>query len=238
MTEVILTSYFATRKDPQRNLFVGKDNFAYIEPWYLSMKNAGLHGIIFHDHLSPEFVSKYTTPDIKFQKVDLTKYKCTSLCVLRFFVYKDYLQTLSATEKPRKLFMTDVSDVTVVQSPFKLVVNPDAIYVGDEPKTNGSSKWMEKDYKNAHLPYEFMKNEMILNAGVVGGFYCPIMLLLMLMCDHFATMPDSDANCDMATLNFCIRTNWSKENIICGSPLNSVYKNFENQRQDVFFIHK
>ena len=135
---VIMTTYFCNKKDPQRLKKAPCDDFKYIKPWYNSIKKLGLNGIIFHDGLSKKFIRKYETNNIKF--VYKKTHKIFSLNDYRYFIYLDYINNHPEIEN---IFMTDGNDVTVVNNPFKFINNKN-IYVGTEP--NKLEK--EKQYFN------------------------------------------------------------------------------------------
>ena len=58
--ELILTTYFTSKADPQKKIFMPNDDFSYIEKFYRSVMDHDLHAVIFYDNLSADFVEKYT----------------------------------------------------------------------------------------------------------------------------------------------------------------------------------
>ena len=80
MSSIILSSYFTKKAHPNHpqdtsvvgrmpNMHVKNNSFTYIKDWYLSIEKNNLNAVLFHDDLSNDFVDKYQTSKIKFQKV-------------------------------------------------------------------------------------------------------------------------------------------------------------------------
>ena len=111
---VIMTTYFCNKNDPQRPKRAPCNDFQYIKPWYNSIKKLGLNGVIFHDGMDETFIKKYQNDKIKFVYVDSNSYEF-SLNDLRYFVYLDYIKKHKNIEN---IFMTDGNDVIVVKNPF------------------------------------------------------------------------------------------------------------------------
>lgn len=213
---------------------------------YFSMKNLGLKGIICHDGLSKEFISKYETENIQFIYFEIDKKRPHSLNNLRFHLYLDLLEEGKLLEFTH-VFMTDVSDVTVVKNPFSEISSNDhTLYIGhDEEGKVEENEWMMNliRFCDKHLS-ESLKNTIlrkeVLNAGVIGGHVTTIKNLLTQMvwyCDQI----DPSINSDMLILNLVV---WnfvpdiSKHGLCYGEPVVSKFRKFETNRKDVWFIHK
>jgi hypothetical protein len=63
-----------SKKDPQRAIYQPNDNYDYIKPWYETMIKQDMHGIIFYDKLSDEFITEHQTHKIIFKKCTIGKY--------------------------------------------------------------------------------------------------------------------------------------------------------------------
>ncbi|KFM29116.1 hypothetical protein F751_5472 [Auxenochlorella protothecoides] len=92
---VILTTYFTSRVDPARcHKHVGgaipPDDLAYVQGWHSSVQHLGTPAVVFHDGLSPAFISELQSPAIGFQRVTLS-YTSWSLSDERWAVYRDWL---------------------------------------------------------------------------------------------------------------------------------------------------
>ena len=256
MDTVILTSYFSKKLHPQRGdpdiVGVDKDgrvkqeDFSYIKDWYESVNLLGLKARIFHDELSDEFVSKYTTQNIEFIKTDVegTRYSNNDW---RFFCYYDYLKT----NKHDAVFMTDCSDVIIMKDPSLLLSDED----GDCQFFAGSDlagmKW--SDYRFASFPYEAIHKNCswagldyfkkhgeelaLINMGVIGSIQENVEFFLKLFteCRERAR---TTVNINMALGQFILRYAFQDSKVCVGEPLTSEYKKWQKDRKDVYFIHK
>ena len=232
---VIMTTYFCKKKDPQRDRYAPCNDLTYIKPWYNSIKKLQLNGIVFHDGLSNEFIDRYQTTKIKFIYLDSSKFQY-SLNDQRFLIYYDFLNKNKNIEK---VFMTDGNDVTIVQNPFEmcdrgLCIGSELVYLNffDKfKKTNGMKVNIPSNYNLAKF-----RNKKLLNAGIIGGNIKSILKLLKIMCYYFSKDSCNYCNLNMAILNQSVYNNFN--NIITGYPLHSRFLKYENNRKDVYFIHK
>tara|TARA_Y100001970_G_scaffold186363_1_gene226664 strand:+ start:8407 stop:9213 length:807 start_codon:yes stop_codon:yes gene_type:complete len=234
---VIMTTYFFNNKDPQRNKTAPGNDIKYIKSWYESIKKLGLNGIVFHDGLSNDFIKKYQTNKIKFEYVNPKSFKY-SLNDQRFVIYLDYLKKHPEIEK---VFMTDGNDVKVVQDPFKYIKKA-KYYVGSEEKTIGNSKWILHKFKilNKSNKYNsYFKENRLLNAGILGGGCDNIIKMLHKMRDIFNDYDESmlKSNLNMVVFNYVLYK-YFPNNIVTRPPIHSLFKKYENNRKDVWFIHK
>ena len=111
MSDLILAAYLTSRSDPQRKPRVPTDSFAYIRPWYTSMTRLGLTG-------------SSCTPALRRPSSSATRPPGLASCArgrargltndARFFAY----QRLLGRVRAGRVFLTDISDVTIVQDPF------------------------------------------------------------------------------------------------------------------------
>ena len=240
---VVLTCYFNMRKDPQRDLFQKVDDFEYIRPWYESMVRVGLHGIIFYDNLSAEFVSRYQTERIIFRRAVYGDY---SLNDERFYIYYLYLMA----NPYKRVFMTDVSDVVVKKDPATLItgtgIGTGTLYLGsDETPLLRDSPWCriktkelftllkKREPKIFHIEDSFLANPCY-NAGVIGASYEVVISLLRRMIVLFEEA-DSEGNNNMMVLNLVLYLTCPP--IVYGAPVTSPYKRYDSTA-DVYFVHK
>jgi len=201
---VICTTYFNTKKDPQRETKVQLDDIQFISPWYYSLLELGLFGIVFHDNLSNEFIDLYQTDKIKFVKCTLGNY---SLNDERFILY--YMFFLK--HKKQNLFLTDGNDVIINKNPFTLIKSKPKtkIFVG-RGKENKlyQSEWNLNSIDrlttalNVKLSNNFYEMS-IYNAGIIGGNYLSVMLFLRQMCSVFFRI-NNDLNNNMASMHYVL----------------------------------
>ncbi|WP_322971827.1 hypothetical protein [Faecalibacter sp. LW9] len=196
--EVILTTYFTTKKDPQRSTFTENDDFNYIKEFYESIIKQNLHAIIFYDSLSNEFITKYSCKNIQFIKVNLGPY---SLNDERFYIYCEYI-TLT---KPEKIIMAEVNDVIFLKHDVFDFISSNKLYIcKDESFLMYKNSWMLNKIDN--LPFDINKLnysfwEMpIVNAGVIGGDYTCIKYFLECLISLFERI-DNDKNNNMIVVN-------------------------------------
>lgn len=245
---VICTTYFSKKKhpnDPNDKHVTGRsldgrvvqNDIRYIEPWYNSINNLQLNGIIFYDNLSDDFLDKYKTDYIKFIKVESSDYSNNDW---RFFCYRDYFYD----HKYDSIFLTDGSDVIVVKDP-SLVIDEyrhidyflckDSIKLSQFPYLNihNQAKWENLQW--------FIKNNStldLINMGVIGGSYENILNFLKCFCETRIKLGNPDFNSDMWIGQYTFRHVLAHKNLIIGEPFTSVFKQYQNERQDVYFIHK
>lgn len=254
---VVLTCYMTSKKDPQRNIHQDSNNYDYIKPWYETMKKMDLHGIIFYDTLSDEFVKQYQTDKIIFKKSEMGSY---SINDERFIIYYRYLQ-----KNPYKnVLMTDVSDVFIMKNPFDLI-NSDKtkIYVGTNVVGIGADRrtpiWFERrawkiDPFNNKLRISNYdetgftdKKYQIYSAGLIGGEYDKMMWLLENMIEVMLLIKSSK-NYNMILLNYILNRylmdeydskTFCTKYIFTGKPYNSLFGKNENmENTECCLYHK
>ena len=239
---VIMTTYFCKKKDPQRKKFAPCNDFKYIKPWYNSINKLGLNGIIFHDGLSSNFINKYQTDKIKFEYVNSQNFKY-SMNDQRYFIYLDYIKKNSEIQN---VFMTDGNDVTVVNSPFnkfkKICVGQDADDKGEQIYTNNDYIKRQLEIFNNHewaYSIDDSENKKFYSAGILGGNRQQMLYFLNKMIVIFNKMNEEQKkkNLNMVVFNYVIHY-YLNENVESDSPLCSRFKKYENHRKDVCFIHK
>ena len=202
--DLICTTYFTSKIDPQRKHINKSDDIKYIAPWYKSMKSLGLQGIVFYDTLSKEFVKKYQTEKIIFLKCKLGEF---SLNDERFIIY--YLFLLA--NKLNNVLFTDGNDVIINKPPFPFLKTKrqSTIFVG-RGKENKlyHSKWNVKSIKkleaglNVRLPNNFYEMA-IYNAGIIGGNYFTSLYFPRQICSVFFRV-NNDKNNNMAAMHYVL----------------------------------
>lgn len=245
---IVCTTYFSKKihpNDPTDTHVSGRtedgrviqNDIQYIEPWYNSMNKLNLDGIIFYDNLTEDFVDKYETDKIKFICVDTSKYSNNDW---RFFVYRDYF----SQNKYDAIFLTDGSDVSVVQDPQRILEQykyidfflcKDSILLNQFPyiSIHNQAKWDNLQWfaKNA-------KTLPLINMGVIGGSYNNMQEFLKHFCETRIQLSNPDFNADMWVGQYVFRHKLAHKNLLLGEPFTSNFKQYENDRQDVYFIHK
>jgi len=138
---VIFACHLTGIYDVNRNTTLPDDDYTIIKAWADSIMNLQLKGIIFHNNFSPKTCTTYQNDYLEFIKIDPDpRFKPN---VYRYLAYQDYLK--SHSDDITNLFLTDVSDVVVVQNPFIQPLyqqNKAALFCGDEPKIL-HNEWMQ-----------------------------------------------------------------------------------------------
>ena len=248
MSSVILTSYFTKKKhpnSPQDNHVVGrmennhvqKNFFPYIENWYNSILKNNLSAVLFHDELSKDFTSEYETDKIKFKKVGDFEYSNNDY---RFFCFRNFLEE----NKFDFVFHTDASDVVIVKDPSKLFEDFKGFHYF---ACKDSIKLNEFPYLQIHKKYNWedlvrclLNNNSwdLINMGVVGGKYEDMLSFYEKFCETRIKMGDPNFNSDMWVLQYLLRVIFQDKKFLMGDPICSEFKKYEEDRNDVYFIHK
>lgn len=226
--QIILTNYFTGKKDPQRggNDQFEPNQFENMKGWYDSILANQLHGLIFHDQLSEDFISKYTNDNISFEKYELKKRY--SLNDDRFFCWYEWLLQ---HEEVESLFCTDLFDVDFFGNPFHLMdpLRYD-LYCGD---ANGAKmdEWVNNRMEWAYgKTFHVEKIKFI--AGIMGGTRENMLRLFQTMTRDFEKAKRGTRkgkNMNMGVFNKCVHDLFEQDRILFGSPLNSRFKKFEEQ---------
>lgn len=235
-TEVVLTCYITSKVDPQIKSYQQNNNYDYMKPWYESMIKQDLHGIIFYDNLSEDFIEEYETDNIIFIKCQIGKF---SINDERFFIYYDFLMN---NDNYNKVIMTDISDVYFNKNPFELINNNHdyKIYVGTDLIGTFLKHPMydEWTYKLKKIKLKLSHDRQIYNAGTLGGCVNNITTFLKHMIDVFMVVNSNDNN-NMLILNHILFTKYNDKDIFTGEPWNTPFKSFINPNNtSCYIIHK
>jgi hypothetical protein len=167
--------------------------------------------------------------------------------IYRYFIYRNYLKTTD--KKIENLFVTDVSDVVIVQNPFVqplFIENQNSLFCGDEEKL------LDNDWMQAHsthlrnkiedyLEYEIQfKKAQLLNCGIIGGnikIMQPFLEKLCTIHEQYNADNKTSYTGDMGAFNYLARTQFNNQ-LVFGAPVNTIFKNYETNRSDCWFRHK
>jgi hypothetical protein len=162
---------------------------------------------------------------------------------------KQYIETQDQVQFFKNIFVTDITDVTLLTNPFidsYFIENPTAIFCGDEPKTLNND-WMRDHSTNLrnnisdYAEYESkFGSETLLNCGVIGS-KAPIFFdFIKKLCVIHETANSENQTAftgDMGAFNYLARTQFNGH-LRHGAPVNTVFKMYENERLDCWFRHK
>jgi len=180
--------------DVNRSTTLEGDDYELVRVWAESLAKAGVKGILFHNSFREETCRNYTNEYLSFVKISPDPRFNPN--VFRYLVYLDYLEKLS--NPPTNIFVTDVSDVTLVNNPFTdtlFTQSPNTLFCGDEP-TQLANEWMLAHASNLRSQIEDYADyearfgtETLLNCGIIGT-----------LSDIFRFSPA--ASCNSSTLQF------------------------------------
>lgn len=254
---IILTCYFTLKKDPQLGIVRRDPNIEYIRPWYDSIVNNKLSGIVLHDGLNAEFIRQYENEFVQFRKVTYGYY---SIFEERWFAYYQFIHKA----KVKKVFLTDCNDVFITKNPFQLTLNANKLYIGrDCANKIYHSGWLEEERKRFEkdADFQFPKTyvyQHVYNAGVVGG-EARVVKAVAAEIINLTLRTQTEGHKDMTLINLVIHQHFpinlhysaahkplvnpkndphaSHNHLVSGYPLNSLFKGYEYD-SDAYFIHK
>ncbi len=244
-TKFIFATLITGIYDVNRNEILKNNDFGIIQKWYNSVIKLQLNAIVFHNTFSKETVEKYTNEHIQFIEIEYDKRLNTN--VFRYFLYQDYIN--KNVQKISDLFVTDITDVEVVNNPFESTLfeeNPDYLFCGDEPEIL-DNEWMRNH--NTHLRNlmpEFIayeesnKYKTLLNCGVIGSNISVMKLLfdkMIAMHKAYSYSNTTNYTLDMGVFNYVAQTSFANK-MFHGEPVNTVFKKYESHRNDCWFRHK
>ena len=243
--QVICATLLTGVYDVNRNELLADDNFEIIREWAQSIIKLQLKGIVFHNNFSEETVKTYQNDYLSFIKVSYPS--VLNANAYRYLIYKDFLA--AHFDKIDQLFVTDISDVVVIQNPFiaPLFVNhPNDLFCGDELEVL-DNEWMQNH--NTHLrnsitdfaAYEALnKTQTLLNCGIIGGSFKVMKTLMDQLSNIHATYTihnQTPYTLDMGAFNYVARTQFGNH-LQHGAPINTEFKQYQINRTDCWFRHK
>jgi hypothetical protein len=231
--------------DVNRNTTLEPDDYRLVQAWAESVAAAKIKGVIFHNNLSPKTCETYTNAYVSFVGID---YNPTfNPNVFRYFVYRDYLQKHAL--ETLGVFVTDVSDVVLVNNPFedqRFINQPNVFFCGDEDKPL-NNEWMRNHATHLreqiadYAAYEDrFGQDTLLNCGIMGGHTSVFIGFLEKLCalhERYNANNKTAYTGDMGAFNYLARTKYTDQ-IISGPPVNTVFKLYETERTDCWFRHK
>jgi hypothetical protein len=244
-TNLVMACLITGVHDVNRNTILANDSRQLLKDWAESIAEARLKGIVFHNNLSEEICKSFDNDTISFIKIVYDPQFNPN--VFRYFVYLDFLK--HHIQELNGIFITDVSDVAIVNNPFTdplFLENPSSLFCGDEPKLL-NNEWMiahsEHLRKNIadYAAYESkFANETLLNCGIIGGAASLFFDFLKQLCaihQHANRENKTAYTGDMGAFNYLARTQFNNQ-LIHGTPVNTVFKLYETERNDCWFRHK
>ncbi|WP_461128534.1 hypothetical protein [Spirosoma aerophilum] len=243
--KLILSCHITGVYDVNRRNTLPDDSFEHVKGWVESISSLNLHGVLFHNNLSYATCRQHESEYIKFVRIAHdTQFNPN---VYRYLVYRDFLQTYASSID--SFFVTDISDVVVLNNPFRqplFLDNPGALFCGDEDKCL-DNEWMTDHATHLrsriadYAAYEatFAKFPL-LNCGIIGGntsIMYPFINDLSSIHQAYNTDNETAYTGDMGAFNYLMRTRYN-DHLFHGTPVNTLFKGYQNDRTDCWFRHK
>ena len=199
LKNVVLTIFSTTKKDPQRNKQM-PSTINYMANFYMSVKLLNINTIIFYDNLSSEFVSNYTTNNIKFQWISMDPK--LSINDYRFLVYNDWLKC----NKYKFILMVDLADVFFWKDPFEYMEEKTAhsLFISPDLGTLATNGWMKHNFRKCYTSNFTDLNHPSYNVGVWGGTMESVQCMLNCEVTQLRITSERAFNCDIIAFNWCI----------------------------------
>ena len=243
--QLVMACHLTGVYDVNRNNTLPEDDYDLVKDWVNSLIDLNLKGILFHNNFTETTCEKYQNKNVAFVKVAYDG--SFNPNVYRYFVYQDFLRI--HFKEVESVFITDVSDVVATLNPFVqslFVANPNSIFCGDEPKIL-DNEWMKNHaahLRNSIGDYaqyeEKFQKATLLNCGIIGGNRTVMQPFIDKLCHiHRAHNHDNKTayTGDMGAFNYLIRTQFNGQ-LQHGSPVNTVFKEYQSDRTDCWFRHK
>ena len=112
--QLICASLFTGVYDVNRNELLIADDFHIIKKGSQSVMDLNLKAVVFHNNFSDETVKIYQNQNIQFVKVAFES--ALNANVYRYIVYNNFFKAY--VDNLKSVFITDITDVEVVQNPF------------------------------------------------------------------------------------------------------------------------
>ncbi|HBH22527.1 MAG TPA: hypothetical protein DDY13_03805 [Cytophagales bacterium] len=203
---IILSTYFTSKPDPQRQFRVKPSDFNFLKAWYLSVVKKSLKAVVFIDFHDNAFINKYESENIKFIYCTLGN---LSLNDERYFIFEEYLNYY--IRDLTQVCITDISDVIFNKDPFIFFKDRPwhTLFVGRNhtdkimfSRINLERMSQLSDAYGLAYPGNFYIMP-VYNAGIIGGDKWVVAYLLKKMCIYFREY-GSDKNLNMLILNMVL----------------------------------
>jgi len=230
----ILTSYFTSKKDPQRERYRQIENFDLMRGWWESLHEHEMEAVIFHDELSESFRSRYNSDQITYRQVELGPRSTNDE---RFYKYLDYL---TEHKEIKLVLLTDLFDIEFYDNPFELFDSDHRLYCGGEERAVAESSWIQKKLRTIKMCMPNQKidfqDQTLINPGILGGERDLILRTIEGIIAYMDHLPQV-FNANMAVFNIVVRKMFDDDQIMYNRPLNSKYKTYQTGG-DFYVKHK
>ena len=215
---IVLSNYFISKKDPQRNIRYKHDDPNLVDHWIKSLTELNVNGVIFHDCLSDAFIKKHETEFVKFEY-----YKPETKLSLndeRFICWFNWL--CRNKSKIDNVFCTDLFDLQFNKNPFELISDRYRFYTGKVIDVNIEDRpYMRDKMVDSYGEIKYGKRKYGC-ACCFGGSYKNVVDLLILICADFMSL-DNTTNINMAVFNKNMYDLFPESQIMLGYPITNKF---------------
>jgi hypothetical protein len=243
--KLIMACHITGVYDVNRNNTLAANDYTLVQAWAESITNLGLNGVLFHNNFTEETCEKYQNECISFVKIEHNPQFNPN--VYRYLIYRDFLK--NNAQAIDSLFVTDVADVVAISNPFVqplFLEHPDGLFCGDEPKPLRNDWMLDHaahlrakitDYASYETQFEAAT---LLNCGIIGGkigTMQPFIEQLSEIHERYNYDNKTAYTGDMGAFNYLVRTQYNQQ-LFHGTPVNTVFKEYQTHRTDCWFRHK
>ncbi len=221
LENIIMTCFFTSQKDTQRNINWTAD-LSELQPLIISCAVHGYKLIVLNDCFD----------NINIPNVEFIRTECKiNPYFQRWMSYYEYLK--DQKNKIGGVFMVDATDVEIINK-IKFDNTDNVLFCGDEPSTI-NNVWLKKHHTADFLKdfYKDYSYKTLLNAGIVGGSIGVVLEFLEMFISEYE-LNNNNQLTDMALFNFIA---YKMPRIEHGIKVNTIYKKFEYNNIS-WFKHK
>jgi hypothetical protein len=217
----VLAIMFTSKPDPQRGEKISTDYAAYLRPWWTTVNQVGLRGVVLHDGLPDDFIVSATTGHVRFERMEPGEWP---ILHDRHRLFRDYLKS----HDDEFVFITDISDVAFKRDPFTLIRadrGQHRLFIGSEQKRIGECRCLRKEVAD-QFGCLLHAERRVVNPGIIGGLRQEVISFLEKVIDCIAEQRRL-VNSDMSIVNKVVHDTYAWGELFTGLPLHSRFKKWE-----------
>jgi glycosyltransferase involved in cell wall biosynthesis len=222
--DIVLTCYFTSHVDTQRDITWEPD----IEACMALINSLGDQKVVLLNDCFDETTKVPKNVELVRVETPITPY---------FQRWISEYQYLKAHPEIRRVFLTDSTDVEMINNPFnhmqsgKLYVGTEVLYV--------NTPWMVNNHRTPLLVQFYKRNPrtILLNCGLVGGDRADVMELLRLMNALYVSEKGNLGKTEMGGFNYICRT-YLQSKLVVGNHIHTRFKAFDRVSKKPWWRHK
>jgi hypothetical protein len=226
----VITCLFTSIPNP---MCPGCDNYQptaeMLTPWLTSL--SGCEAVVIHDQLPIDEQGKLALASpvpVWINQVEPTDEN------LFFQRWRHVRDVISAEDDIEFWFVTDGSDVRMLNEPWAHLDESMDIYVGSEEETV-SNKWIVANHPSIRPLAKRSPNRPLLNAGLLGGHRLAVLTFIDLLINR---SPECEGDLtDMGAFNLVLAEDWSWQ-AVTGHPVHTPFRAMVRSHHEAWFAHK